>query len=231
SYPSAEYRQLVTNATIDEPKSRPSITDIFNTLIFISERQKNELPNFFSNKNDHSNANLEDECLINTINMPSMTLDEAIQQHKKHDGNKQCAWNTFCLYANLGNPEAKYYLGYYLLNNLLDKPDYSNDKRYQQAALYFKESAESGFVEAQLRYGYMVWNGYGLERNIEEAIKYYKLAADNGNLQAMFNIGQIYWVRNNSREEKQQGEEYLRKASYKGLQTAIEFCNKFGIEL
>ncbi|CAG8596433.1 28327_t:CDS:2 [Gigaspora margarita] len=194
SYPSAEYRRLVTNATIDEPKSRPSITDIFNTLIFISERHKNESPNFSSNKNVHSNANLEDECLINTINMPSMTIDEAIQQHKKHD-------------------------------------DYSNDKRYQQAALYFKESAESGFVEAQLRYGYMVWHGYGLERNIEEAIKYYKLAADNGNLQAMFNIGQIYWVRNNSREEKQQGEEYLRKASYKGLQTSIEFCNKSGIQL
>jgi hypothetical protein len=180
---------------------------------------------------DPSNENLGNEFLINTIHMPSMTLDEAIDQHKKPEGNKRCAWDTFHFYANLGNPDAKYYLGYYLLNNLLNEPDNFKDERYQRAAQYFKESAESGLIDAQLLYGHMIWKGYGVKRNVEEAIKYYKLAADNGNITAMFNIGQIYWCRNSSKEEKQQGEEYLRKASYKGLVASIEFCNISGIQL
>ncbi|CAG8498401.1 4812_t:CDS:2, partial [Ambispora gerdemannii] len=94
-----------------------------------------------------------------------------------------------------------------------------------------KESAESGLIDAQLLYGHMIWNGYNVKRNVEEAIKYYKLTADNGNIKAMFNIGQIYWYRNGSEEEKQQGEEYLRKALYKGLIASIEFCNISGIQL
>lgn len=64
-----------------------------------------------------------------------------------------------------------------------------NTNLYQHALEY---SAKTGNAEAQYRFGDMLYNGDGVQRNLDKAIYWYKLAANNGHNIAQYNLGKIY---------------------------------------
>ncbi|KAH0788813.1 sel1 repeat family protein [Histomonas meleagridis] len=61
---------------------------------------------------------------------------------------------------------------------------YESQFDYENANLYYKMGAESGFADAQFFHAFRLENGINVEKDIFEANKYYKLSADQGNKDA-----------------------------------------------
>ncbi|CAG8743356.1 1924_t:CDS:1, partial [Dentiscutata heterogama] len=129
-----------------------------------------------------------------------------------------------------------YWVGYYLYYGLssIDDPNDEDKKsqRFEKAAALFKEAADSGLADAQLRYGHCLWLGEGVQKNIKEAIEYFQKSADNGNTTALYNIGNLYY--NGSAgvsQDKELGIRYLRKAALQGQPKALEMCKRKEIGL
>ncbi|CAG8735165.1 18733_t:CDS:10, partial [Dentiscutata erythropus] len=79
------------------------------------------------------------------------------------DGNKQKAWESFKHHAEQGDIIAKYWVGYYLYHSILPEHKENRQENLQYAAILFKEAADHGKVEAQLRYGFCLWQGDGVQ--------------------------------------------------------------------
>ena len=62
----------------------------------------------------------------------------------------------------------------------------------EEAAKWYRLSAEQGHADAQNNLGVMLENGEGVARNYEEAMKWYRKAAESGNRDAPNNIGVMY---------------------------------------
>lgn len=86
------------------------------------------------------------------------------------------------------------------------------DKDDQTAALYFKKSADKGFISSMFNYGIFLQNGIGCKTNIDESIRYYKWAADEGHQGAMFNYGLLMLEK-----DEKEGVSYIKKAADHGL--------------
>ncbi|CAG8453627.1 9911_t:CDS:2 [Scutellospora calospora] len=183
--------------------------------------------------------NIEDEIFENTENVPrfppQMLLEDAIKQHTIPNGNTLEAWKTFVNHSRKGNFIADYWIGYYLQQDILKsknlyensiEPVIQEESPYTQAAMgYFKKSADNNYSEAQLRYGYGLYYGKGVNKDQKEAIRYFKLGAENDNITAMYNLG-IIWIFSNSQNEKEEGEKWLIKAAGLNHQKAIEVCDQ-----
>jgi TPR repeat protein len=114
--------------------------------------------------------------------MPMMKLEDGIKAHKM--GDREIAFECFKRHAEIDNKVAKYWIGYYY------KEGYVVEKNIGKAIELFKEAADKGVPDAQLRYAFaLIGNNF----NIEEFVKYLIMAADNGNAIAQFNAGDLYY--------------------------------------
>ncbi|KAF0457465.1 kinase-like protein [Gigaspora margarita] len=199
-----------------DPDFRPTIGKIFSVLYEYhhTDEKKEILP-----------LGDDDFMLVDEM----MSVDQAIKEHRKPDGNKQKAWESFKYYAELDDISAKYWVGYYLYHSILPEHKENRQENLQHAAILFKEAADHGKVEAQLRYGFFLWQGDGVPVNCDEAMKYLKLAADNGNPTAMFNVGSAYWIGKGVIKDQEIGSKYLKMAAKKDQHNAIAMCKKLGI--
>ncbi|CAG8533070.1 13000_t:CDS:2 [Gigaspora margarita] len=154
---------------------------------------------------------------------------QAIEEHRKPNGNKHKAWESFKSHAECGDIIAKYWVGYYLYHYILPEHKENRQANLQHAAILFKEAADHGKVEAQLRYGFCLWVGDGVPVNWDEAIRYLKVAADNGNPTAMYNVGSAYWIGKGVIKDQEICSKYLKMAAKKDQHNAIAMCKKLGI--
>jgi len=65
-------------------------------------------------------------------------------------------------------------------------------KKYEEAASWFRGSAEKGDVNAQCYLGYLYANGIGVEKSYIEAVNWYTKAAEQGDALAQNNLGSMY---------------------------------------
>ncbi|CAG8818728.1 27561_t:CDS:10, partial [Gigaspora margarita] len=158
-----------------DPDFRPTIAKIFSVLDdYHHKDEKKEIIPVGDEFED-------DFILVDKM----MSVDKAIEEHQKPDGNKQNAWESFKYHSELGDIMAKYWVGYYLYHYILPEHKENRQANLQHAVILFKEAADHGKVDAQLQYGLCLWHGDGVPVNWDEAMRYLKLAADNGNLTAM----------------------------------------------
>ncbi|HQY23132.1 MAG TPA: tetratricopeptide repeat protein [Gammaproteobacteria bacterium] len=61
------------------------------------------------------------------------------------------------------------------------------EKNSVTAAVYFKEAAEQGHLDAAFSLGVLYQNGEGVPTSSQEAIKWYTKAADQNHAKAQFN--------------------------------------------
>ncbi|CAG8524048.1 1843_t:CDS:2 [Ambispora leptoticha] len=238
-----EYKRIVNEAVHDDPSMRPSITDFFKTLYPIwlkTQPPPSPRPSFaniprqqFQQREDqqdeHEPEFPEEELVIET---PKISLAEAIKEHRKK--NKKLAWDTFNEYKGIGDLLGKYWVGYYLYYNILDwtEAEKPKEQRLRDAANLFKQAADDGEIpEAELRYGYCLWKGDGVEKDASHALKYFIRSADHGNTIAMYNVGNSYYNGLGTKKDQKKGEEYLKLAAYHGHQEATKMCKTNGIEL
>mgnify|MGYP001601892600 CR=1 FL=1 len=97
------------------------------------------------------------------------------------------AFHWFSRAADMKNAEAQLQLGGCYHYGLGTTPDFS------MAAKYYRLSAEQTNFVAMKSLGYLLMNGYGMEKNEGEA-KYWFLRAakEGGNRRAMYNLGVLY---------------------------------------
>jgi TPR repeat protein len=110
-------------------------------------------------------------------------LEEGIKAHISKDMKK--AWKCFQAHANLGDPTAIYWKGYYLWKG------YGGIEDQEEARKLFKVAADEGITEAQSRYAFTMPSN---ERNFknDEFVKYLTMAAENNHPNAQFNLGYAY---------------------------------------
>jgi TPR repeat protein len=154
---------------------------------------------------------------------PMMKLEDGIAAHKNSEREK--AFKCFQAHADINNRVAKYWLGYYYWEG------YVVEKDLTKGAQLFKEAADNGFPDAQLRYAFtLVDKKRPLKFDLEEFVKYLTMAADNGNTVAQFNLGDLYY---NGKlgvpKEQEKGLKYLKLAAIKGHLRACEMSSKLNI--
>ncbi|RHZ52892.1 hypothetical protein Glove_456g20 [Diversispora epigaea] len=240
--PHPEWKILVSNpkngAWHPDPSFRPTFTEMFLTLEKIYKecqpKSPRNSPNLIPVQSSSSSSSFEGDCLI-TIDFSAfgdISVEEAIMEHKKKDGNKKNAWKCFEAHAAVGDISAKYWKGYYLYYNLIDGPKESEQERATEAAKLFQEVAdESDMPEAQLRYGNCLFKGEGVKKNLTEAAIYFKKSAENGNATAMFNMGKIYYYGMGVKQDISEGEKYLKLAAYNKQKQAVEMSRDKPIKL
>ncbi|CAG8840570.1 24950_t:CDS:1, partial [Racocetra persica] len=165
------------------------------------------LPKIYPDKNldlDGSKSEVYDDFEGLTINDSScsiktiMPFDDGLKIHQQIRKNEPCettkekrkqAWECFSENADLGNPQAKYWKGYYLWEG------YHVEKNREEAIRLFKEAADDGISGAQLRYAFAMISKRDKKytpAEIEEFKKYLTMAAENGNHVALYNLGDLY---------------------------------------
>ncbi|CAG8480742.1 14844_t:CDS:2 [Acaulospora morrowiae] len=222
-----KWKELVENAWKHDPRYRPTFPDMFLTLQELYH-QKNELE-LNQLDTDPKDDEIEDEIFS------YLTVEEAIEEHKSSSGNKRKSWESFHIYAELGDLKAKYWKAYFLYYNILKwkEGELSERERMAQAAALFKEASDEGEMgEAQLRYANCLYHGNGVQKDRKLAVEYYLRSVQNGNVIAAYNVGKLLYRGSLPGVKKniQDGEKYLRLAAYKNFKEAIEMCKKYNIE-
>ncbi|RIA96769.1 kinase-like domain-containing protein [Glomus cerebriforme] len=171
----AEWVKISYQALQDSPAARPPLKDMFMTLNHLYRKYSPcpprpnlaKLPTDDDLPSDDENdlAIAIDDLSINNI----LTVREAILEHRKRDGDKLKAWESFKYYAEEFNDfTASYWKGYYLYYGLCPIKDPSDLEekraRLETAAGLFKAAADFGLQDAQLRYGHCLWSGDGVKK-------------------------------------------------------------------
>ncbi|CAH1768135.1 13272_t:CDS:2 [Entrophospora sp. SA101] len=148
---------------------------------------------------------------------------EGISAHKIKD--YKTAWTCFQARVDLDNSKAKYWKGYYLWEG------YCGYKDKTLATKLFKEAADEGVADAQLRYAFSFFEDK-TRYNQEEFIQYLKMAADNSNSNAQFNLGDIY-INEKLGVEKDivEGTKYLKLAALNKHPKATEILKRMEINI
>ncbi|CAG8716822.1 17216_t:CDS:2, partial [Acaulospora morrowiae] len=240
-----EWSRIAHQAMQDNPNARPLLKDIFMTLngihqIYQPKKSPSQSPTIPPTVDDLPD---DDDLSIDMTDFEicTMSVREAIAEHKKKDGDKLKAWKAFSQHAEFGDMLARYWKGYYLYYDLcpIEDPSDQNSRkeRLRQAVEFFKEAAGTGLaglhfaVDAQLRYGHCLWSGEGVKKDIKESIKYFTWAAENGNYTALYNIGNIYYNGIGAPKDEEKGIRYLRLAALSGQPKALAMCKAKGITL
>ena len=149
-------------------------------------------------------------------------LEEGIEAHKRKDF--MTAWECFNTHADLGDTTAKYWKGYYLWEGYVDEKDRA------KASELFKEAADDGLPEAQLKYAFSLVEKSRVDRGM--VIEYLTKAAENNNTAAQFHLGDLYVNGNlNVPKDKQKGIKYLKLAALSKHPKALETLQKMNINL
>ncbi|CAG8641344.1 21749_t:CDS:2 [Gigaspora margarita] len=164
---------------------------------------------------------------------PPMSFEEATKQHTIPNGNTLDAWSLFVYKAFKNDFEAKYWVGFYLQNDILRSSDFYNPEEVlegltiQEASMkFYKSAADNGHAEAQLRYGFGLYNGQGVQEDKQMAMAYFEKSANNGNHVAMYNLGALLYING---KDKEKGKDLLIRAAKLGHQKAIDYCSKHKI--
>ncbi|CAG8721830.1 7423_t:CDS:2, partial [Dentiscutata heterogama] len=211
------WQDIAYAALAQNPDFRPTIAKIFTVLYDYHHRYEQKEIQYMGDE-------FEDAFIIDDNSI--MNVDQAIEEHRKSDGNKQKAWDSFKFHAEQGDIIAKYWVGYYLYHSILPEHEENRQENLERATPLFKEAADNGKVEAQLRYGFCLWQGDGVKINWGEAMRYLKMAADNGNPTAMYNVGSAYWIGKGIIKDQEIGSKYLKMAAKKDQPNAIAICKK-----
>lgn len=135
-------------------------------------------------------------------------------------------WNIFKAHADFGNKLAIYWKGYYLWEGYFVEQD------RKEAVRLYKIAADSGIVDAQLRYAFAFIKNPNLPYDKDIFLEYLTKSAENGNVVALYNLGEAYY--NGKRkipENKEKGIEYLKIAALKNYKSAIDALKKYNISL
>jgi TPR repeat protein len=152
------------------------------------------------------------------------TLDDGIKAHKRKDVTR--AWDIFCEHADLGSAKAKYWKGYYLWEG------YANQKDRKQASSLFKEAADDGLANAQLRYAFSLVDVQSPEFDQKIFIEYLTKAANNQNSTAQFNLGDLYLNgKLGVSRDVELGKKYLRLAAIANQPDAIKILQNLGVNI
>ncbi|KAF0435296.1 kinase-like protein [Gigaspora margarita] len=229
-----ELAKIIKKAWQDEPSARPSDLEVQLKLKELYERFQETSPQIRP-KDPHcdieipyvelTESEIEMPCDLTDYSIPPiqtlMPFEDGIKEHKAK--NYKVSWECFVGHADLGNNVAKYWKGYYLLTGL-------NGQKNPEAALrLFKEAADNGVADAQLRYAFALIENKS--KNVAEIMKYMMMAADYENSTALFNLGDIYW---NGKLgipiDKEKAESYTRLAALKNQPKAIALLEQINAE-
>ncbi|KAF0429940.1 kinase-like protein [Gigaspora margarita] len=191
----------------------------FNDNVYISTDpiKQFEVPDDFD---DCDELNLGNFTI--PIIQPLIPFEDGIKAHKAKGYKK--AWECFKGHAKLGNNMAKYWQGYYLLNGKGVKKDHIGALRL------FKEAADAGVPDAQLRYAFALLENKN-NLNVPEILKYMTMSADSENSTALFNLGDIYWNgKLGVSIDKAKAESYIKLAALKNQPKAIQFWEKIKVD-
>jgi hypothetical protein len=86
--------------------------------------------------------------------------------------------------------------------------------------LWYLESADQGFANAQFRVGTMYEYGQGVEQNMEKALHWYRKAAEQGNANAQINLGLIYARGQGIKQDYAEAVYWYREAAEQGYANA-----------
>ncbi|CAG8507878.1 8906_t:CDS:2 [Funneliformis mosseae] len=235
-----EWVKVTYQALQDSPNARPPLRDMFMTLNHLCSKfapPPSSRPNSSRYPTDDDLPSDDElDLAIEDLSISVLTVREAILEHKKKDGDKVKSWESFKYHAEEFNDiTARYWKGYYLYYGLcpIDDPSDAEAKRarLEEAANLFKEAADYGLSDAQLRYGHCLWSGDGVRKSISQAIEYFQLSADGGNPTAMYNIGNLYYNGLGVQKDEEKGIRYLRLAALREQPKAFEMCKRKCISL
>lgn len=221
-----ELKSIIISAWQDDPGLRASLQQIFLQLSKLAnifqkplsspallppktldlDGSMKKAPISISDEGGLELPDLGDEFNIDEIE-PVMPLEEGIAAHKKKD--HKTAWECFEAHSDLGNTTAKYWMGYYLWEGWLD-----GKKDRKKASELFKEAADDGISDAQLRYAFSLVNNPPIKFDRAIFLGYLNKAADNNNPTAQFNLGDMYLNGKLKMEkDRKKGIKYLRLAA------------------
>ena len=125
--------------------------------------------------------------LIDSAIKPLIPISEGIKAHKEKNYEK--AWKCFEKQAENGNRKGKHWKAHYLWEGLFVPKDKIS------AIKLYKEAADDGVADAQLRYAFGLPDKdlKTLNLNPKDSVKYLQLAAESGNDVAQFHIGEAYF--------------------------------------
>ncbi len=94
--------------------------------------------------------------------------------------------------------------------------DCFESKKFEEAAFWFRGSAEKGNASAQCYLGYLYENGIGVEKSNIEAAKWYLKAAEQGNTLAQNNLGSMYREGKGVQKNVDESARWFRVAAVQG---------------
>ncbi|CAG8440191.1 1522_t:CDS:2 [Acaulospora morrowiae] len=193
-----------------EPNKRPRINDLFQEFSSLLYREDDGI----DESEIYTDTDADD---ISEESDEIIPLEEGIKAHRSKNYEK--AWKCFEKHAALGDPKAKYWLGYCLYDGIY-KP-----KDQEKAVQLYKEAADAGVADAQLRYA------FAMKKKEEVFMTYLVKAANNGNSTAQFNLGDIYLKGLcGLSKDKEKGLLYFRLAALKKHPLAIKLLKQYNID-
>lgn len=93
-------------------------------------------------------------------------------------------------------------------------------QNFQQAATYFRQSAERGDMVGEYFLGLCYFNGEGVAQNYSEAFKWYDKSAKQGCAQALCELGYCYYMGNGVEPDPQKAFELYEQSANKGYPKA-----------
>ncbi|CAG8646314.1 22938_t:CDS:2 [Cetraspora pellucida] len=216
-----KYIDIMMRALEFEPNNRPTICDIFKVLHDVVNNPRiSQRSGMRSLKRGMSQSSFS-------------SIDNAVNEAKKENKNKQKALDYIDKFADLGNPKAIYYKGHFLQQKLHGKYKISAPNEYkriqEEVARLFESASNKNFTIAHTKYGDCLFNGYGVVKNQAHAIGLYKKAANDDNAYAKYRLGIIYYEGLAGVEDKEEGAHYLKLAACENYKKAIDACKKYNI--
>ncbi|RIA84487.1 kinase-like domain-containing protein [Glomus cerebriforme] len=225
----SEYRTIIELAWAQEPSLRPGIQHIFNMLQNLYEKHvlQRGSPSL-QPKMDEFDENLQNLTVPDIGHISKVTplipFKEGLLAHK--DKNYEKAWKCFEEHAKVGDILAKYWQGYYYLEGRFV------EKNYQKAKNLFKDAADGGNADAQLRYAFCLIDKENDNMDRDNFLKYLKMSADKNNPTALYNLGEIYFQgKMGIEKDKNKGIQYLKLAALHNQPKAKEILNDYHINL
>ncbi|RIB14147.1 kinase-like domain-containing protein [Gigaspora rosea] len=202
--------ELIKGSLQQDPPSRMNLTRMFSLLRELAPTYPSySQPLILKDPLELSNQG--------PIIIPPEKVEKGIQLHR--EGDYKNAWKCFKENVQVGDSEAKYWKGYYLWEG------YYVQKDRKEAVKLFKEAAEEGVSDAQLRYAFALMSDKEKQNIDDELLNYIRLSAENDNVIAQFIYGDIYLngkfgIQKDQKNQKK-GLYYLKLAANKNYSKAI----------
>ncbi|CAJ0744929.1 944_t:CDS:2 [Entrophospora sp. SA101] len=225
------FKNIIVKAWNQEPSLRPNMPIFLTQLVTLY--RNHYLPRPRSGIGKQITLSFDDDDLsLGTLSLDDVpkviiTLEDGIKLHKdKNDTSRKLAWECFKYHAEvLEDPKAIYWKGYYLLEG------YGGvEKDLEEASRCFKEAADQGISDAQVRYAFSILNKVDDPLKAAEFIRYMEKAVFLENQAALYNMGNIYYEgKLNLPKNQKQAIIYYRKAALKGHENSIKKLQSKGI--